>query len=138
MSYNIFISLSRKDLPLAEEVAQKLKQIGARVHPSVKRSAIVAETITTGIPPGLSEADEVILIVTDNSVDNQRLASLMGIAHSLLKPVTPLVKGLKKDELPSIIKHTEYVKYEELSRYISKLKKRVMEKRALEIQAKAS
>lgn len=137
MSYNIFISLSRKDLPLAEEVSQKLKQIGVKVYP-VKRSAIVAEKITTGIPPGLREADEVILIVTDNSVDNQRLASHMGIAHSLQKPVTPLVNGLKKDELPSIIKHTEYVKYEELSRYISKLKKRVMEKRALEMQAKAS
>jgi hypothetical protein len=137
MPYRIFIILSRKDLKLAEDLAEKLERTGAKVY-SVKKNALIAEKITTGIPIEMIKADEVILIVTNNSVDNQRLASQMGMAHSLKKLVTPIVHGLKKDELPSIIRHTDYVKYEELSRYISNLKKRVSEQQASEKQAKAS
>jgi hypothetical protein len=137
MPYRVFIISSRKDLELAKELAQKLEKIGVRVY-SVERNAVAGDNIITGINPDLSRADEVLLVVTQNSVDSQGLASLMGIAHSLQKFVTPIIKGLKRDELPPIIRHMEYVKYDELSKYISNLKKRVSEQQASEKQAKAS
>jgi hypothetical protein len=73
----------------------------------------------------LGRADEVLLILTDNSIDNPNLMYELGAATSLRKRVTPVIVGLEPSKLPSLIKGMNYVKYPDLPKYISDLEKRV-------------
>jgi len=123
MSYKIFISSTHKEIKVARELADKLEKLGVKVY-SVERNAQAGDNIITKAKQGLSNADEVFLIVTNNSVNSQGLASEMGLASSLHKPVTPIVKGLKKNELPPMLQGMKYIKYEELPKYLSLLAKR--------------
>jgi hypothetical protein len=123
MSYKVFISSTHKDMDVAQEVAHKLEQLGVKVY-SVERNAQGGDNIITRAKQGLSNADEVLLIVTNNSVDSQGLASEMGLASSLHKHITPVVKGLKTNELPPILQKMKYIKYEELPKYLSLVAKR--------------
>jgi uncharacterized protein YutE (UPF0331/DUF86 family) len=72
----------------------------------------------------LGRADEVLFILTDNSVDNPNLMYELGAATSLRKRVTPVIVGLDASKLPSLLKNTNYVKYPDLPKYISDLEKR--------------
>jgi len=123
MSYKVFISSTFKDVAVAKELADKLEEVGVKVY-SVERNAQGGDTIITKAKQTLSNADEVFLIVTNNSVDSQGLASEMGLAFSLHKPITPVVKGLKKHELPPMLQHMKYIKFEELPKHLSLIAKR--------------
>jgi hypothetical protein len=123
MSYKVFVSSTHKDLEVAREVANRLENLGLKVY-SVERNAVGGDNILTKAKQSMSNADEVLLIVTNNSVNSQGLASEMGLAFSLNKHITPVVKGVKKNELPPLLRHMDYVKYEELSKYLSKVAKR--------------
>ena len=137
MSYKVFISSTHKDLSVAREVAEQLEKLGLKVY-SVERNAQAGDSILTKAKQSLSNADEVFLIVTNNSVNSQGLASEMGLAFSLSKHVTPVVKGLKKNELPLLLQHMKYVRYEELPKYLTQVAKRASAAGAAEAGAKDS
>lgn len=63
-------------------------------------------------------------ILTDNSVGNPYLMYELGAATSLRKRVTPIIVGLEPSKLPSLLKGLKYIKYPDLSKYISVLEKR--------------
>lgn len=133
MSYNIFISSDSKDTDLARDLSKRLEKAGLSVTTSTGK---------VGNPrddkdriKNLEKADEVIFLLTLNSVRDQKLLFDLGIATSLEKRLTPIIRGLKPKDLPDIIRGLDYVKYDDLERYISKLRRRVEE--ALKSSAKA-
>jgi hypothetical protein len=124
MAYKVFISFSVKDIDLARDISRRLKEAGIDVY-SVDKSAVPGEAIFNKITVDLGRADEVLLILTDNSIDNPNLMYELGAATSLRKRVTPVIVGLEPNKLPSLMKGLNFVKYTDLPKYISDLEKRV-------------
>ena len=116
MSYKIFIDLTHKDRSLAKDLSRKLEKAGVHVLPLEDIDETDFKIKTNS---GLRQADEVILLLTPNSVDSKRLVFDMGVCASLSKPVTTIVHGVK--DLPPIINETIYFQYSDLGQYISKL-----------------
>jgi TIR domain-containing protein len=115
MGYKVFISHTQKDSDLAKDLACRLEEAGVNVFP-VEKSAVNGESVITTVNPGLHEADEVIVIVTDSSVNSPGLNSQTGAALGLLQRVTRIVAGIEDDELPPFIGKT--VRYADLREYI--------------------
>jgi nucleoside 2-deoxyribosyltransferase len=128
MLRKVYISSSSRDADLAHDLAKRLDKSGLKViAPTPAEGVNELEYISVRIREALRTADEVIMILTKNSVDSQWLLFEMGYATSLGKHVTPLIQGIEPKELPEIIKQMEYVKYADLDQYISKLQQHVKE-----------
>jgi hypothetical protein len=123
VSYKVFISSTSKDIDLAQDLARRLKTAGIDVN--ALETATARETISSKINRDLSQADEVFVILTDESVNNSNLMFELGVASSLRKRVTPIIVGLKPGNVPSLIKSLSYIKYPDLERYIARLERRV-------------
>ena len=124
MSYKAFISSSLEDLDLARDLAARLESAGVAVN-SIERMAAAGEVISTKIPRDLSQADEIFVIVTNDSLHNSNLMFEMGAASSLKKRVTPVIVGLKPTDVPSLIKTMPYIQYPDLANYIKNLERRL-------------
>jgi|SRR5205085_3381905 len=123
MSYQIFISHDHKDAELARDLARRLKEAGARVFVLIDEVSVGAN-IRSSINRALREADEVVILLTDNSANNSNIMYELGVADSLDKRVTPVIvnEGVEQ-RLPMIGRH--FIRYAELPKYISALKRRV-------------
>ncbi len=115
MDYKVFINHTQRDSDLAMDLARRLQEAGVKVFP-VEKSAVNGESVITTVNRGLREADEVIVIVTDSSVNSPGLNSQTGAALGRGKRVTPIVVGIEDDELPPFI--GKYVRYADLHEYI--------------------
>ena len=122
MSYQIFISHDYRDSELARDLARRLKEAGARVF--VLGDEISGGAVLPSINRALREADEVVILLTDNSANNSNVMYELGVADSLDKRVTPVIvnEGVEQ-RLPMIGRH--FIKYTDLPKYISTLKRRV-------------
>jgi len=69
----------------------------------------------------LRAADEIIVILSRNSIDNFWMMYEIGAASSLKKTITPVVVGLESSELPPVINQLKYIRYDRLSEYISNI-----------------
>src|ERR1044072_6356669 len=124
VSYKAFISSTVEDLDLARDLAQRLESAGVTVKPVCSMTA-AGEVVFTKIRRELRQADEIFVIVTNDSVHNSNLMFEMGAASSLKKRVTPVIVGLKPTEVPSLIKNMRHVQYPELADYIKNLEERL-------------
>lgn len=119
MAYKVYISSTYKDIDLARDLAHRLEEVGVEVYSVDKAEA--GENLNTAISRDLSSADEVVVIITDNSVSNPNLMFEMGAALSLRTRVTPVIIGIDENKLPSIVKGMKYIEYPDMSKYISEL-----------------
>ncbi len=122
MAYKVFISSTMKDIDLARDLAHRLESAGIKVSSLDK--VVSGEAIPSKITRELSSADEVFVILTDESVNNSNLMFEIGAASSLRKRITPVVVGLEPGRVPSLIRNLKYIKYPDLERYIADLEKR--------------
>ncbi|HXU37721.1 MAG TPA: toll/interleukin-1 receptor domain-containing protein [Blastocatellia bacterium] len=121
MKYKIFINHTQKESDLAKDLARRLEEAGVNVFP-VEKSGVNGEGVITSVNPGLRDADEVIVIVTDSSVNSPGLNSQTGAALGLLQRVTRIVVGIDEDDLPPFIGKT--VRYADLHEYIPTIARR--------------
>jgi TIR domain len=96
--------------------------MGIKVN-SVAEGSVVREQIDTTIKEGLRDADEVFVILTDNSVKSPGLMTELGAAVSLGKRVTPVALGVNYRDLPPMVSE-QYIRYADLPKYPSFLEKR--------------
>ncbi len=84
----------------------------------------VGEDLSRTVHRALREADEVVILLTDNVVADSNVMFEFGVADALDKRVTPAVvtEGVER-LLPMIGSH--FIKYGDLPKYISSLKKRL-------------
>jgi TIR domain-containing protein len=120
MSYKVFISSTQRDIDVARDLVRRLEEAGVRVFPVEDTS--VPEEKAASVTRSLREADEVIVILTGNSVNSPNLIYEMGAASGLPKRVTPLVVNVKDSEIPPFVK--TYVRFAELPSFIAELAKR--------------
>lgn len=121
MDYKVFINHTQRDSDLAMDLARRLKEAGVKVFP-VEKSAVNGDKVITTVNRGLRKADEVIVIVTDSSVNSPGLNSQTGAALGLGKRVTAIVVGIEDDELPPFI--GTHVRYADLHEFIPVLARR--------------
>lgn len=120
MAYKVFISSTQRDIEVARDLARRLEEAGIRVHPPEETE--LGENAISWVTRSLREADEVIVILTDNSVNNPGVIYEMGAASGLHKRVTGLVVNVKDSEIPPFAK--KYVRFAELPAYIAELAQR--------------
>jgi hypothetical protein len=123
VAYKAFISCSVEDLDLARDLATRLESAGVAVNPVERTGA--DDLFSTKIPRDLRQADEIFVIVTNESLHNSNLMFEMGAASSLKKRVTPVIVGVKPTEVPSLIKNMRHIQYPELADYIKNLEEQL-------------
>jgi hypothetical protein len=123
MSYQVLISSTSRDRDLADNLAQSVRETGANVL-SVEQAPARGETIDFDLRRALQKADEVVLVLTERSLNNPYLLYEMGAAFSLHKRVVPLLVGIEETEIPPLIAQFQYVRYADLRRYLSELEQR--------------
>lgn len=122
MAHKVFISASHKDRDLARDLARRLKDVNVQVSYS-ELSLAAGSNYAETVMKFLKRADEIILILTNNSIDNLWMMFEIGAASSLRKKITPVVVGLEKQELPQVIKQLKYIRYDKLPEYISEIER---------------
>jgi 7-cyano-7-deazaguanine synthase in queuosine biosynthesis len=118
----VFIHSSSKDIDIVQDLAHRLEAAGIEVH-WVSGSARSDKEIRI-TNRALREADEIFVMLTNESVDDPNLMAALGAAYSTRRHVTPIVVGLQTSEIPSLIKSLKYVKYPDLNRYIADMASR--------------
>lgn len=116
MAYKVFIHSSSKDADIVKDLAARLEIAGIEAH-WASESARSDKTIRD-TNKALSDADEIFVVLTSESVDNPNLMIDLGAASSTRRRVTPVVVGLESSKVPSLIKSLNYIKYPDLNRYI--------------------
>jgi hypothetical protein len=114
MVYNVFISFDSKDKALARDLSKRLEKAGL----AVTISSDIKESIGK-----LKKADEVIFLITDNAMRGKKILFDMGIATSLEKRLVPILVDMKPNQLPDIVKGLDFIKYDDLERYIGRLQR---------------
>jgi hypothetical protein len=122
MAHKIFISASYKDRDLARDLQRRLHEAGLAVKYS-ELTLSVGSSFEKDFMELLKAADEIIVILSNNSVENLWMMYEIGAASSLRKKITPVVVGLEDKELPPVIKQLKHIRYNEISDYISKLER---------------
>ena len=118
----VFIHSSSKDIDIVQDLAHRLEAAGIEVH-WVSGSARSDKEIRI-TNRALREADEIFVILTNESVDDPNLMAALGAAYSTRRHVTPIVVGLQTPQIPSLIKSLKYIKYPDLNRYIADMASR--------------
>lgn len=120
MAYNVFVSASHKDRDLARDLQRRLKEAG--VHPTYSEMTLSAGSEFEKVfMDQLKNADEIMVILSNNSVENLWMMFEIGAASSLRKKITPVVVGLEKQQLPPVVKQLKYIKYDKLADYIAEI-----------------
>jgi len=122
MSYRVYISHSVKDSELAKDLTRRLAEAGVEVIPFVSE-ADTGSGLSAMILKRVRDSDEVIVLLTDNSADSSWVRYEIGAADSMDKLLTPVVvnEGVEQ-RVPMVGKR--FVKYADLPKYISSLKRR--------------
>jgi AmiR/NasT family two-component response regulator len=123
MSYQVFISYAHKDSELASDLARRLKEVGVEVS-SDPIDAKPGGDLRREVSRSLRDADEIVMLLTDNSISNSNVIFELGIADALDKPVTPVVVNEGVEQFIPMIRK-RFIKYTDLPKYIDSLKERV-------------
>ncbi len=125
MAYNIFISFDSKDRDLARDLSKRLEKAGLTVMSSAGK--IDNPRHDTDLFKNLEKADEVIFLITDDATQGTNLLFELGYAYAAGKRLAPVLVGLRPKDMPDILKGLDFIKYDELESYISRLRRKVGE-----------
>lgn len=105
--FKVFVSYSTHDLPNVTELQQNLAETGVEVFVA-EHSVIPGETLTDKISSAIATCDLFVLIWSVNAKNSEWVSQEIGKAHSLKKPILPLVltEGLT---LPGFISKLKYL-----------------------------
>ena len=123
MAYKIYVSSTRGDIEIAKDVANRIAETGVKVFP-VDETAVPGDYILTKANRALREADEVVMILTRDSVNSPALISEIGMMMALEKIVTPIGVNIAEDNLPPMLKSFGWLKFAELPKYLDGLAQR--------------
>jgi len=124
MTYRVFVSCSKSDVDLARDVAKGIQKVGAE--------PFIAEA---GIEPGqnwleevrriLSRSDEMVIVLSKDSIGNEWVNVEMGMAFGLHKLITPITSNLDSGKLPPVVRALPVVRYYRMHEYLRDLETRV-------------
>jgi hypothetical protein len=125
MSYRVYIGHSPKDSELAKDLANRLDEAGidALFTPSPDKTDN-SSGMRGMIKQRVGKSDEVIILLTNNAAADYWASYEMGVANSMDKRLTPVVVNPGIERLFPMVGPKSFIKYTDLPRYISSLKRR--------------
>lgn len=105
--FKVFVSYSTHDLNNVEQLQQSLKGSGIEVFVA-EHSVVASEVLATKISAAIAACDLFVLVWSENARVSEWVPQEIGKAHSLGKPILPLVltEGL---HLPAFINDLKYL-----------------------------
>jgi uncharacterized protein YwgA len=113
-----------KDLEVARDLAERLEKVGVHVSLS-DAGANVKGNWLLSLEQRIWGSDEVIVLLTRNSVNNQSLMLEMGAALGMHKRVTAVSVGVPQTTMTES-QQVDYVSYADLTGYIEGLRRRAL------------
>jgi hypothetical protein len=122
--YRVFLSYARKDSRSAQKLATQIEATGAAVFLD-EFSLEAGEAFQAQIDRELRGSDEVVALVTENSIQSRWWGFEVGAALGLQKRVVSIIDGVKVEELPPPLRSLQSVDVRKISGYLSELSERV-------------
>ena len=119
----VFIQSSSKDIDIVQDIANRLELAGIEAHWANESAR--SDTSIRATNTALREADEIFVILTNESINDSNLMFLLGGDVSLRRRVIPIVIGLEASQVPPLIKSLEYIRYPDLNGHIIDLATRI-------------
>jgi len=121
MATKVFIISTPEDEDLTFELTQRLEKAGIKV---LSKKFHGSDVIDDRIRRGLNQSEEVLVLLTNNAVNDERLTILLGAAFGARKPITAILVGVREQENPFRVYGMRHLKYAEVNNYISVLTRR--------------
>jgi hypothetical protein len=121
MTDKVFIISTQKDADLALELTRRLEKAGIKV---LSKKFHGSDAIDNRIRRSLHQSEEVLVLLTDKALNNERITVLLGAAFGVHKPITAILVGVREHELPFRVHGMRHLKYAEVDEYISELQSR--------------
>ena len=121
MANKVFIISTPKDEDLTFELTQRLEKAGIKV---LSKKFHGSDIIDDRIRRSLNQSEEVLVLLTANAVNDERLTVLLGAAFGVYKPLTAILVGVREQENPFRVYGMRHLKYAEVDDYISELRNR--------------
>lgn len=96
--YRIFLSHSSRDQWLAGIIAEKIESVGIKVWLD-EMSLTGGENVNEAIIRGVSATHETVVLVSNESLRSQWVATEIGMAMALKKRITPLLNNVDHDAM---------------------------------------
>ncbi len=121
--YLVFLSHSSRDNWLANVIAQKMRSASIRVWID-EMSLSGGDTVIPSIVDGMKTANEVVVLVSNESIKSQWVSAEIGIAVALGKRITPLLNNIDHDAMAPLkgVKSYELNKFDLFFRELKKRK----------------
>jgi hypothetical protein len=125
MNYRVYISYSSNDSQLMKDLANRFIEAGIATSAVnyEKEAEEAASDWRDAIRKRVESSNEVVVLLTDNSAHSQWVRYEMGLADAMDKPLMPVVVNEGVERLVPMV-GKNFVKYTDLPKYISSLKRR--------------
>ncbi len=123
--YAVFLSHSSRDTWLARQIKKTIEAEISKVEVWLDEMSLTAgEEFITALRNGISKSDEVVVIVSNESLKSQWVACEIGMAVAWRKRITPLLNNVDYDAMAPLkgVKSYELNMFE---RYLVELGQRV-------------
>lgn len=110
---DIFISSSRKDNALAQDLFDRLERSGLKCF--LARKCIgTSENWKNEIHDAMNSSKIVIILITQNSIKSKWFIAEVGAAWGLNKRIVPLVNGVKKKKLDALFDLLQDIQFKKI------------------------
>ena len=121
--YKVFISHSSLDKWIAERIGEKITEAGADYWLDV-RDLPGGGDIRKEIDQGVYECQEIIILLSPNSVNSHWIGFEIGVAYSKRKHLTPILNNVNYTEV-SLLQGIKAIELNNFGQYLTELKKRI-------------
>jgi len=125
MGLKLFVSTTPEDAKLARQVTRELERAGQSAYLAEVKEG---ENILVKVEDELRQSDAVIVVASEDTLNNPNLAFEVGLAVGLGKRVDLLIPDVPSKELPPALRSVQRIRLSELPRYVRELARQAAEK----------
>lgn len=122
--YRVFLSHATYDKWIARVLCEKIEALGATVFRD-DRDIEGGNDIPDSIREAIRAADEVVVLLTPESIQRQWVLIEIGVAFGLQRRIVPLFCHIDPESTPDIIRDARGFGIDELDRYLVDVGKRM-------------
>lgn len=124
--YTVFISHSSKDRWIARQIARFVEERGAQTFLDEK-DIHGGDFISQTIKESIRDCDELLVLMSQYSIDRPWVLIEIGAAWALDKPVVPIIDKVTPGQMPDILSDHKAIDLNDLNDYLAELEARVSE-----------
>lgn len=122
--YRVFLSHATYDKWIARVLCEKIEAVGATVFRD-DRDIEGGEAIPAAIRKAIRETNEVVVLLTPESIQRQWVLIELAMASMAEKRIVPLLNHVDAAEIPGIIRDARGFELNDLDSYLADLSQRM-------------